>query len=82
MQGRNGFFAIAFGLSVFAATPAEAWNIDSCEAVVLQPIGLLYVEAEGMAAADIPPTIEKGTVIHRVTQYVLGSVDEVDSQLG
>lgn len=24
-----------------------------------------------MAAADIPPTIEKGTVIQRVTQYVV-----------
>lgn len=72
MRRRTGSLAMALGFStVLAAAPASASEIDLCRTVVLRPISLLYAEAEGMPAAEAPPTISRGTVIRRVTQYVV-----------
>lgn len=72
MRRRTGLIAIALGFSmVFAAAPASASETDLCKTMVLRPIGLLFAEAEGVSAAELPPTIRKGTVIRRVTQYVV-----------
>ena len=55
----------------FTATPIHASEIALCKTKVLQPIGLLYAEAEGVPAEMLPPTIKKGTIIRRVTNHVV-----------
>lgn len=72
MRSRGGLIVINFWLcAIFVAGPATASEIDLCKTIVLQPIGYLYAEAEGVPAAELPPTVKKGTVIRRVTQYVI-----------
>jgi len=60
-----GFGAIAI------ATPARAYETDPCNTIVLRPIAVLHAEEEGVAPADIEPTVKKGKIIRRVTQYVI-----------
>ena len=61
---------IALSLCAIAA-PAPAWanDIDLCRTKVLRPIAVMDAEEEGVAPADVEPTIWKGTIFRRVTQY-------------
>lgn len=65
MKSVLGLFSALFPAS------AQASDIDLCKSIVIRPIALLYEEADGIPPAETPPHIQRGTVIRRVTQYVV-----------